>query len=542
MKRASFSLAAVAMILCAGLIFGVGIDVAHAAPLLSAPDFGHHFNLTDHVMQATLALAGLRTRLAELTTKAEQEKAKIKDDTTPEAARAIEAEHTRILAEIETVNGQIRAAEEEEARNRANPPADPAAQAATRAADILAIGTRAGMESTAIEAAIRANDTVDAFRVRAFDHLAAQSGRARTEPARGGNQDETVTRRNAMTEALSYGLGAPIPQAGPSAAAREFMGRGLINLAAESIGYRGGVMLNARQIDDILTRASHTTSDFPAIFEGAVNRSLEQRYALAQPTYRRIARQRNFRDFRPHTTVKLGDFPMLQKVLEAGEIKYGTFSEGKETVSAFSYAIALTVTRQMLINDDLGAINDLLSSYGQSVALFEEVTFYSTAFNGKLADGKAVFHADHANLAGAASAVNVAAVGLGVAAMAKQESLEGNPLLSNRPTILLTGPDKDLEASMLLAPINAAQLSNVNPYSGKMTPISTAQISGNAWYLFADPASGISNYRWGYLEGYDAPRVRMDEPFGKQGFSMSVEHDFGCGPTDYRGGYKNAGA
>ncbi|MBZ9705377.1 Mu-like prophage major head subunit gpT family protein [Mesorhizobium sp. ESP7-2] len=342
-------------------------------------------------------------------------------------------------------------------------------------------------------------------------------------------------------EALSYGLGAPVPQAGPSAAARPFMGRGLLNLAAESVGYRGGVMLNARQIDDILTRASLTTSDFPAIFEGAINRSLEQRYAAATPTYRSIARQRNFRDFRPHTTVKVGDFPMLQKVLEAGEIKYGSFSEGKETVSAFSYAIALTITRQMLINDDLGAIADLLSSYGQSVALFEEVTFYSTAFNAKLADNKAVYHTDHANLAGSGSAITVASIGAGIAAMAKQATLEGNPLLSNRPSILLTGPDKDLEATMLLAPINATQLSNVNPYSGKMTPISTAQISGNGWYLFADPESGISNYRWGYLEGYEAPRVRMDEPFGKQGFSMSVEHDFGCGPTDYRGGYKNAG-
>jgi hypothetical protein len=537
MKKAFFS-AAVAMMLCAGLIVGLGADLAYAAPHLSALDLHQHFNLSDHLFTATVTLAGLRSKLADLTTRAEQEKAKIKDDTTPEAARAIETEHGRILAEIETVNGQIRTAEEEETRTRT--PADAAAQAATRAADILAIGTRAGMESTAIEGAIRANDTVEAFRVRAFDHLAGQSNQHRTTPNRTG-QDETETRRNAMVEALSYDFGAPIPQAGPSAAARQYMRRGIINLAAESVGYRGGVMLNARQIDDIYTRASLTTSDFPAIFEGAINRSLEQRYALAQPTYRSIARQRNFRDFRPHTTVKVGDFPMLQKVLEAGEIKYGSFSEGKETVSAFSYAIALTITRQMLINDDLGAINDLLSSYGQSVALFEEVTFYATAFNGNLADNKTVFHSGHANLAGSGSAISVASVGAGIAAMAKQETLEGNPLLSNRPTILLTGPDKDLEASMLLAPINATQLSNINPYSGKMTPISTAQISGNAWYLFADPNGGISNYRWGYLEGYDAPRVRMDEPFGKQGFSMSVEHDFGCGPTDFRGGYKNAG-
>jgi hypothetical protein len=70
--------------------------------------------------------------------------------------------------------------------------------------------------------------------------------------------------------------------------------------------------------------------------------------------------------------------------------------------------------------------------------------------------------------------------------------------------------------------------------------LDTAQITGNAWYAFADPAMG-SNYRWGYLEGYEAPRVRTDEPFGTQGFKMSVEIDFGVGATDYRFGYKNPG-
>jgi len=50
-----------------------------------------------------------------------------------------------------------------------------------------------------------------------------------------------------------------------------------------------------------------------------------------------------------------------------------------------------------------------------------------------------------------------------------------------------------------------------------------------------------SNWRWGYLEGYEAPRVRMEEPFGVQGFAMSVEHDFGAGAIDSRFAYKNPG-
>jgi hypothetical protein len=46
----------------------------------------------------------------------------------------------------------------------------------------------------------------------------------------------------------------------------------------------------------------------------------------------------------------------------------------------------------------------------------------------------------------------------------------------------------------------------------------------------------------GYLEGAEAPRVRTEEAFGQQGMAMSLEHDFGMGAVDYRGGYKNPGA
>jgi hypothetical protein len=245
-------------------------------------------------------------KLADLTTKAEQKKAEIKDDTAPDAARTIEADHARILTEIEQTRAQIRTAEEEEARRAATPA--PAADAATRAADLVGIAATAraqGVEfSTEDEqAAIRSNVDPAAFRARMFDLLAARSRQTPTSPAR-ITQDDRDVRRTAMTEALAYSLGAPLPTAGPSAAARPFMGRSVIDIAAQSIDWRGGMVVNARQKDEILTRAGMSTSDFPIIFENAINRTLEGRYALAQPTYRSIARKQNFNDFRPHTTVK----------------------------------------------------------------------------------------------------------------------------------------------------------------------------------------------------------------------------------------------
>ena len=494
-------------------------------------------------------LKQLRAHLASLQTRASAKIGEIKDGLDDAAIRAIEGEHETLLTEIRATSAEIRQREaagetDEDATPApipapANVRADSAAET-TRTLALMDMGNSAGHPEL-VRAAIEGGVTVEAFRTQLFDQLVGGQPKVNNQTRIQIGVDAQETTRAAMTEALTYGLGLPVPADGPSEAARQFMGRGLIDLAAESINYRSGRILNARQTDEILTRASHSTSDFPVIFENALNRSLEGRYALAEPTFKQFARQRNFRDFRPHQTVRIGDFPMLQRIAETGEITAGTFGEGKEAVQAFSYARQIRISRQMLINDDLGAIADLLASYGATVALFEEVTFYSLAFNGKLADGKSVFHADHANLAAAGTVIDVDNVGKGRAAMGKQKSIDGKPLLANKPRFLLTGPDKSTEAEKLLATISPATAASVNPFSGKLVPIETSQITGNSWHLLGDPSMG-SNWRWGYLDGYEAPRVRMEEPFGTQGFAMSVEHDFGAGAIDSRFGYKNPGA
>ncbi len=549
MKKAAYVFATVAAIACFGLAFTIlSADPSHAASLIGHDAFVQTRGMLDHVYQATPALLALRAKATDLTTRAENKRKELVEGLSDEAARAIEKDHSDIIAELDGVRAEITALENAE-RNaptptESNPQA--IAQNAVRAerervTAIEELAERAGHAGFGRDH-IRSGTSLESFRGLLLDHLVTSERAAPTDSrvrVHVGN-DEADTLRSARVEALAYGLGAPVPQAGPSAAARQYMGQGLVDIAADSINYRGRRMLNARDIDDIFMRASHSTSDFPVIFEGAVNRTLEQRYALAQPTFKRFARKKNFRDFRPDTVVKTGDFPMLEKILENGKIKFGSFGEGKEAVQAFSYAIALNISRQMLINDDLGAIAELLTSYGASVALFEEVTFYGGAYNGKLADGKTVFHAEHKNLAAAGSAITVDSVGEGRKSMGRQTSVDGKPLLANPARIMLVGPNQLTDAEKLLASITPATVSTVNIFSGKFELVETSQIADNSWDLFADPSTG-SNYRWGYLEGYEAPRVRMDEPFGSQGFSMSVEHDFGCGATDFRFGYHNPG-
>lgn len=427
------------------------------------------------------------------------------------------------------------------APNLAAPVVDLAAERA-RSAAILDIGTRAGMPQDAVAAAIASGETADAFRARAFDHLVAAPGgqpasHARSEVIR----DETETRRATYTEALTFRLGGGSGE--PAAQVRAVLDMGLADMAAEVTGHRGRLNTFATR-EEVMRRAFLSTSDFPIIFENALNRTMAARYAALQPVYRGLGRQRIYTDFRDHISVRPGDFPTLQPVNpEGGEVKAGTFSESKEKTAVKAYGVQVRISRQMLVNDNLNAIADVLNDQATAVAQFEEGKFFEMfATDGPtlLETARALFNTTDKTKAGTAAAITVASLGLARADMMKKTTKDGRKL-SIAPSILLVSPDKLTEAEQIVTAISPAQSDKVNPFSGKLRVVSTAQIDGNAWYLFADP-SQLPVFEYGLLEGYTAPRMRTDEPFGVQGIGVSVEHDFGCGAIDFRGAYKNAGA
>jgi HK97 family phage prohead protease len=435
---------------------------------------------------------------------------------------------------------------------RAQPGPDAAALIAaerTRTAEISEIGTRAAMPSDAVSAALRDGTTVEAFRVRAFDHMAAAADRTRTSNVQ-ITRDETQTRMGHMVDALTVRMGGASllrDDAGAvraiGADARQYMGMSLAELGAVVLNERS-MPRDAAQREDVLRRAMHTTSDFPVIFESTVNRVLAARYQLAQTTYRRIAAQRQFRDFRPHEQIRVGDFPTLQPVTESGEIKFGTFGDSKEVVAVAPYAIQFAISRRMLIDDNIGAIDQVIGSYGETVGRFEENTFY--AMKG-VAAGKgptliegaaAVFNtAKHFN-EGTAGVIATASLSEARALLRKQKNQSG-ALLNLQARILAVGPDKETEAEVAVAAITPRNPSDVNPFSGKLEVLVTPT-AGNAWEVYADP-SVAPVWVWGMLDGYGAPRLRIENPFGVQGVAISLEHDFGCGAIDFRGAVRNAG-
>jgi hypothetical protein len=303
-----------------------------------------------------------------------------------------------------------------------------------------------------------------------------------------------------------------------------------------------------RETAKLAERAFHTTSDFPLLLSAAANKMLLAAYQPAQPTYRTIFLRRDFRDFKAHRFLRIGDFPSLVALNENGEIQAGTMSESQELVALSTFARRIRVTRQMLVNDDLGAFTDFAAMIGRRVADFENATAYGllNTANGAgptLTTGAAAVFATgaaRANMASAGTVLDLTNLALGRAAIMKQKTLDGLPISIGSSMRLVVGPSQEMAARQLTVNVAATQTSNANIYAGFVQPLVEPLIPANRWYLFSDAVSAPV-YVYGYLNGAEGPQVTTGPVSGVDGVEVSVIFDFGVGAIDWRGAWFNPG-
>nr|WP_245538361.1 prohead protease/major capsid protein fusion protein [Pseudoroseomonas cervicalis] len=365
-------------------------------------------------------------------------------------------------------------------------------------------------------------------------------------PETGPGHDDPAMLVDAMAEALAA---RSMPGYQPRGDGRhaEFMGWRPSDMLRELLARRGD--RNPPRNPTLLAeRAFHTTSDFPLLLSAAANKMLLAAYQPAQPTYRQIFLRRDFRDFKPHRHLRIGDFPTLLPLLENGEIQVGTMSESQEIVVLQTFARRIRVTRPMLVNDDLGAFTDFAAAIGRRVAEFENATAYQLLNSGNgdgptLTTGNATVFgtgAARANKAGTGSALDLPNLAVGRAAIMRQKTLDGLPISIGSTMRLLVGPSQELAARQLTISVAANQIGNANVFAGFVQPLVEPLIGANRWYLFSDPLSAPV-YVYGYLNGAEGPQVTTGPVQGADGIEVSVIFDFGVGAIDWRGAWFNPG-
>ena len=416
-----------------------------------------------------------------------------------------------------------------------------------RVSTIYDLATRLGLERSFSDDLVKRNVGVDEARRVILDKVAETADRTRVFPHVSvplGGRDERVTRRDAVANALLHRYSPTLfPLSEP---AREYRGMTLLELAREFLA-NAGVNVRGFSRDEIATRALHSTSDFPEILSAVTNKTLRQAYDAYPRTFVAFCRQVLATDFKAMNRVQIGEAPQLLKVNESGEFKRGTIAESKESYRIETYGRVVGITRQVLINDDLDAFTRIPAMYGTAIATLEsDVVWAIVTANAAMADGVALFHATHKNLAGTGAALSVTTVGDGRAAMAKQTGLDKKTVLNVRPSFLIVPAALELAAEQLIAQnLVPAKTGDVVPQSIRtLTPISEPRLdnaSATAWYLAANPAQ-IDTIEYAYLEGQQGAYIETRNGFDVDGVEIKCRLDFGAKAIDWRGLYKNAGA
>lgn len=390
--------------------------------------------------------------------------------------------------------------------------------------------------------AINEDKTVDQVRELVIAEMAKKSEETEVRSANGGiatggKPAQVGERKIALENALMH---RAFPgQVKLTDDGRNFRGMSLLEMARDFLE-AGGVRTRGMTKMELAARAFHSTSDFSEVLANTANKSLRKGYDEAPRTFTGWAKEAQLPDFKQVSRTQLGEAPVLEKVLEGGEIKRGTIGEGAEKYQLATYAKIVAITRQVVINDDLGAFTSLAQKFGFSAASLEsDVVYAILTANAALSDGTALFHADHANVANAATP-SIDTLGELRKLIRLQKGLDGARALNLMGKFVIAPATLEVKILQLLASVTPNQASQVNPFQN-LVPVIEPRLdaaSTSQYYMSADP-NQVDTVEYGYLEGQQGVYTETRQGFDVDGMEVKARLDFAAKAIDHRGMARN---
>ena len=308
--------------------------------------------------------------------------------------------------------------------------------------------------------------------------------------------------------------------------------------AAMQNGYDGPQRLTSATLGPVL-RAAWTTHSIAGILSSTVNKFLLAGFDSVESAWRQISTTRSVNDFKTLTSYRLNGGFKFEKVANGGELQNAAASDETRTISADTYGIMTSVTRQDLINDDLGALTAVPQRIGRGGALKLNDVFWAA-----FVDDASFFTADRGNLRAGSHALSLANLKSLATLYRKLKDPDGNPV-AIEPRILLVPPDLELTAaeimgsSLIQAGTTTGPLPERNVLAGRYQVVSSVYLTNTTdYYLLASPAD-LPVMEVAFLNGVQSPIVETAEAdFNTLGVQMRGYFDFGCAKAEYLAGVK----
>jgi hypothetical protein len=336
----------------------------------------------------------------------------------------------------------------------------------------------------------------------------------------------------------------------------EFRGMSLLDLARDVLE-RAGVRTRGMDRMEIARRAltfrsggNQTTSDFSVLFENALHKLLLGAYATAPDTWRLWCATDTVSDFRDHPRYRNGSFGVADLKPEGAEYQRKAIPDGqKVAIQTRTHGNKIGLTREAIINDDMGSFTDLATRFGRMFGLTLEVNAYAlltvNSGLGVTFNGQPFFHAQNANINTTGSALSVDGIEADATVMAAQKNIGGNDFIGLEPSVLVV--TRGLRGTALV--INSAEfdpsITTRNGLPNKVrgmfqTVVGTPRLAGTRRYLFADPGMNPA-FKMVFLEGGEAPVLESEESWDIDGTEWRVRFDAKAVPFDPKCAVTNVG-
>ncbi len=287
---------------------------------------------------------------------------------------------------------------------------------------------------------------------------------------------------------------------------------------------------------------AHSTDDFGNLLANIANKAMLKGYDEAEETFQLWTNDGELGDFKISTRTDLDMFPSLASKPEGAEYKYATIGDRGEQVQLATYGRMFKITREAIINDDLRAFTQIPRKMGRAaIRTVGDLVYAVLTSNPNMADGTALFHADHGNLKSGASMTTEFLDELQVAmATQKQGDANLNIRMANLLVpVALQGAAKTLRDSKTEVVVDDTKPGKVNvPNSvrGTFEVISDARLDAASATTFYSAASATMHdtVEVSYLNGNKMPFLDQQDAWTTDGSEFKVRIDAGVKALDFK--------
>lgn len=339
--------------------------------------------------------------------------------------------------------------------------------------------------------------------------------------------------------------------------AQRYRRMGLVQAAAMYLQAEGKEV----QLDSVANvQAALSTTSFPVLLSNIANKALLKSYTEFPSTALRWCGQGDLPDFKTQTRARLNLSGGLQEIGPDGEPKHLTAGDESVTVRLKTQALAFSIHRWDIINDDLGALTRLPAQFGSMSRRKIDDLVYTKLLANKLSDGATdLFSSGNKNyITGATTLLSAEGLRKALETFRKQVDSQGHAI-GIEPRYLIVPPELEFIARQL---INSSSLQHVgaataadknnptfNPFQGAYEIIVEPRLSNStysgysttAWYLACDPAV-CDTLEVDYLNGQRAPTINQVGNGSILRIEYEVVFDVEANVVDFRGMVKSKGA